>query len=91
MEPANTFNAVKTLSGYQIIGKLTIQKISVELPVISHLDEKALKVSVCYYEGALPGEAGNMVIAGHNYSGLSVFAVSAILLSFSAFHFVNSL
>lgn len=68
MEPADTLNAVKTLSGHQVIGKLTIQKISVELPVISHLDEKALKVSVCYYEGALPGEAGNMVIAGHNYS-----------------------
>lgn len=68
VKPANTFSAVKTLSGYQVIGKLTIQKISVVLPVISHLDEKALKVSVCYYEGALPGEAGNMVIAGHNYA-----------------------
>jgi LPXTG-site transpeptidase (sortase) family protein len=68
VEPENTFNAVKTLSGYQVIGKLTIQKISVELPVISHLDEKALKVSVCYYKGALPGETGNMIIAGHNYA-----------------------
>ncbi len=67
VEPADAFKAGQTLSGYQVIGKLTIQKIGVELPVISHMDEKSLKVSVCYYEGAIPGEMGNMVISGHNY------------------------
>lgn len=67
-EPADVFDAVQTLSGYQIIGKLAIQRIGVELPVISQMDDKALNVSVCWYEGAMPGETGNMVIAGHNYA-----------------------
>lgn len=68
VEPADAFNAVQTFSGYQVIGKLTIQKIGVELPVISQMDDSALKVSVCWYQGAMPGDAGNMVIAGHNYA-----------------------
>lgn len=68
IEPADAFEAVQTLSGYQVLGKLTIQKIGVELPVILNSDKKALKISVCWYEGALPGETGNMVIAGHNYA-----------------------
>lgn len=68
VEPADAFEAVQTLSGYRVIGKLIVQKIGVELPVISNLDKKALKISICWYEGALPGETGNIVIAGHNYA-----------------------
>ncbi len=67
-EPADVIEAIQTLSGYQVIGKLTIQKIGVELPVISHTEQKALEVSVCWYQGSIPGETGNMVITGHNYA-----------------------
>lgn len=56
-----------TLLGYSVIAKLTIEKLDLQLPVISETDDKALKVSVCHYSGPMPGEAGNMVITGHNF------------------------
>lgn len=55
-------------NGYEIIGKLEIEKIDVVLPVISDMSTKALKVSVCYYKGELPPKPGNLVVTGHNYS-----------------------
>ena len=54
--------------GYHILGKLTIDAIDQELPIISEMSRAALKVSVCYYQGAMIGEDGNMVITGHNYA-----------------------
>ena len=59
--------------GYQVIGKLVIDKISAELPVISEMSTTALKVSCCYYQGAMPGEQGNMVITGHDYANGAIF------------------
>jgi sortase A len=56
-----------SLQGYEIIGKLRIEKIGMELPVLSQTTARALKVSICYYGGAKPGEKGNMIITGHNY------------------------
>jgi len=60
--------ALISLPGYDVIGKLKIEKIGVELPVISTTTAKALKVSICYFCGAMPGEKGNTVITGHNYA-----------------------
>jgi LPXTG-site transpeptidase (sortase) family protein len=67
-----------SLPGYNVIGKLEIDEIGVDLPVIYNPDwrdkpqsaalSKALKVSICWYSGVLPGEQGNMVITGHNYA-----------------------
>jgi sortase A len=57
-----------TIDGYQVIGKLDIPKIEAELPVIAFTDDKALKVSVCYYQGPMPNETGNLVITGHNFA-----------------------
>ncbi len=57
-----------TIDGYQVIGKLEISKIEQELPVIAFTDDKALKVSVCYYQGPMPDETGNLVITGHNFA-----------------------
>lgn len=57
-----------TIEGYQVIGKLEISKIEAELPVIAFTDDEALKVSVCYYQGPMPDEAGNLVITGHNFA-----------------------
>ena len=55
------------LKGYSVIARLDIDKIEQHLPVLSSASDKALKVSVCYYTGSLPGEDGNLVITGHNY------------------------
>ena len=57
-----------TIDGYQVMGKLEIPKIDAELPVIAYTDDEALKISVCYYQGPMPGEPGNLVITGHNYA-----------------------
>lgn len=56
------------IEGYQVIGKLEIPKIEVNLPVIAMTDDEALKVSVCYYQGPMPDETGNLVITGHNFA-----------------------
>lgn len=55
------------LKGYSVIARLDIEKIDQHLPVLSQTSDKALKVSVCYYSGAMPDEEGNFVITGHNY------------------------
>ncbi len=62
------FDTPKTIDGYSVIGTLTLEKTSQTLPVILDYSEKALKVSVCWYKGAQPGEMGNMVITGHDYA-----------------------
>ena len=54
--------------GYTILGKLSIDEIEQELPIIADMSRSALKVSVCYYQGAMIGEDGNMIITGHNYA-----------------------
>ena len=62
-----------TYEGYEVIGKLTIEKIEQELPIIGETNRQALRVSCSYYQGALPGEKGNMVITGHDYANGSIF------------------
>ena len=52
----------------RLVGKLQIEKINIVLPVIAYTDDEALKVSVCYYDGSLPGTKGNLIITGHNYA-----------------------
>lgn len=59
---------VDTLDGYKLIGRLDIEKIDAELPVIAKMTKAALKLSVCYYEGPAIGQPGNLVITGHNYA-----------------------
>lgn len=54
--------------GYEVIGKIIIDKISLSLPIIFPYSTKALSTSVCYYQGALMGQDGNMVITGHNFA-----------------------
>lgn len=57
-----------TIDGYQVMGKIQIPKIEAALPVIAYTDEEALKVSVCYFQGPMPDERGDLVITGHNYA-----------------------
>ncbi len=60
--------APQYIDGYQIIGILTLERTAQTMPVISETNDDALKVSVCWFAGAFPGETGNMVITGHNYA-----------------------
>ena len=60
--------APQYIDGYQIIGILTLERTAQTMPVISETNDDALKVSLCWFAGAFPGETGNMVITGHNYA-----------------------
>ncbi|MEX1307211.1 MAG: sortase [Eubacteriales bacterium] len=56
------------IEGYLVMGTLEIESIDLSLAVIERISDEALRVSVCYYGGALPGEDGNTVITGHNFA-----------------------
>jgi LPXTG-site transpeptidase (sortase) family protein len=66
-------NQIIEYQGYTVIGKLIIDRIGLSLPVLDKSDTTALSVSICHYQGPLPGEDGNMVITGHNYANGAVF------------------
>lgn len=53
-------------SSYDYMGYLTIPALGLKLPVISDLSMSKLRSAPCRYTGDT--EAGNLVIAGHNYS-----------------------
>jgi len=53
---------------------LTVSALSLHLPVNAYCDDEALKRSVCKFSGPAPGQAGNYVIAGHNYWNGAQFA-----------------
>lgn len=50
---------------YNYIGKLSIEKLNIRLPVMEEWDCERLKISPCRYSGSIYDK--NMVIAGHNY------------------------
>lgn len=54
--------------GFPVMGKLTIEAIDLELPVIAELSDDALKTAPCLYAGpGSPENVGNIAIVGHNY------------------------
>jgi sortase A len=71
-QPSATIEAPE-IQGYTVIARIDIDKIDQHLPVISETSAEALKVSVCYFEGTMPTEDGNLVITGHNYANGSHF------------------
>jgi len=76
-QPGDTAAPLPTLApeleGYSVVARIDIDAINVHLPVLAETSTAALKVSACYYKGSLPGEDGNMVVTGHNYSNGSIF------------------
>lgn len=55
------------IDGYDYIGTLKIPALGLNLPVMSTWDYPKLRISPCRYKGSV--YAGDMIIAGHNYSG----------------------
>jgi LPXTG-site transpeptidase (sortase) family protein len=65
---------LEDIGGYPAALLLTIEALSLELPVIAELGEAALKVAPCLYAGPpSPAYPGNIVITGHNYRDKSHF------------------
>jgi len=50
-----------------MIGTIKIEKINLELPILSHYTEELMKVAPTRYAGPNPNCVGNLVIIGHNY------------------------
>lgn len=57
-----------------IIGIIEIPKIDIYYPIFSNYNDELLKISPCKFYGPLPGEFGNLCIAGHNYDNNKFFS-----------------
>lgn len=65
---------LQDVDGYSIIAKLSIEKISLELPIIGETSDEALKVAPRLFSGpATPADDGNMVLTAHNNKDDSQF------------------
>lgn len=62
-----------------VIGIIKIPKINVYYPIFSTYNDELLKISPCRFYGPLPGEVGNLCIAGHNYDSSKFFSKIATL------------
>lgn len=54
--------------------KLTIEALSIDLPVLAYCTDEALKESLCKFSGNQVGEDGNYVIAGHSATDFAPFS-----------------
>ena len=54
-----------SLDGHQLLGKLEIPALSLELPVLDSWDDEKLKLAPCRYQGS--AQEDDLIIAGHNY------------------------
>ena len=59
-------NQAVRFEGYDFIGYLTIEKLSLNLPIMSDWNYDRLNISPCRYSGGV--KTSDLVIAGHNYS-----------------------
>lgn len=59
---------------YDIVGIISIPSINISYPILSKANDALLKISVCKYVGPEPNEAGNLCIAGHNFTNTRAFS-----------------
>lgn len=79
-EKAKDFTLPKNVVNYyndskkNVIGRIVIEKIGVEYPIIGTTTEELLKVAPCKFSGPMPNFIGNLVIVGHNYYNGTMFS-----------------
>ena len=61
-----TENRAVSFEGYDFIGYLTVEKLSLNLPIMADWNYDRLNISPCRYSGSV--STSDLVIAGHNYS-----------------------
>lgn len=66
---------VKTaqITGYEVYGKIKIDKIGIEYPIIEYKNSDALWRSICKISNNNVDGTGNLCLAGHNMRNLSMF------------------
>lgn len=62
-----------------VIGTIEIKKLEIYYPIFSDCTDELLKISPCRFYGPLPGEKGNLCIAGHNYDNEKFFSKLSLL------------
>lgn len=55
----------RMINGYEYVGVLTIEDLSVQVPVMSQLDDYRLKLAPCVHTGSV--NTDDLVIGAHNY------------------------
>lgn len=70
----NNTNFNSSNNDFFVIGIIDIPKLKISYPILSDINEEFLKISPCRISGSLPGEKGNLCIAGHNYDNYKFFS-----------------
>lgn len=66
--PSTQAPALQDVEHYPIMGRLTIEALKLDMPVLAEFSYDGLKIGPCLYAGpSSPIHAGNIVIVGHNY------------------------
>lgn len=66
--------ALNTYKGFNVVGEIEIQKISLDLPVLESVSKRSLESSVAFLYGVGLNQIGNTVIVGHNYQNGTLFS-----------------
>ncbi len=58
------------MGGYEVLGRLVIEKVNISKDILSVSDDNALKLSVVKLYGPDINQIGNFCICGHNWKGM---------------------
>lgn len=56
---------VATYSGYDMVGKLSVPSVGIELPILAEWSYELLRAAPCRYSGSAAGN--DLILLGHNY------------------------
>lgn len=62
-----------SIAGYNVFGKIKIDKINIEYPILEYSNSVALWKSICKISSNNIDGTGNLCLAGHNMRNLSMF------------------
>lgn len=61
---------ITTLDGYDVLGKVVIEKINIEQYILDSIEEKALEKGIGKIYGGSLNNYGNLCLIGHNYDNI---------------------
>jgi|LSQX01.3.fsa_nt_gb LPXTG-site transpeptidase (sortase) family protein len=73
IENGSTDNFSNRLENYKVIGRIKIEKIDIDYPIIDITTSDSLNVSITWFCGSKINRPGNTVLAGHNRNNGSFF------------------
>lgn len=65
-----TLGMIKSLEGYDVLGKIVVDDLEIETYILNSIEEKALKAGAGKINGKTLNEEGNFAIIGHNYDNI---------------------